>query len=151
MKRMVAQILAAAALLMPLASMGAQSMKSDIWSTSALLERAGKLKERAAAGVGSASETLEKYPHHFTMLAFRARSGGAELHRDYADLFVILDGRATLVTGGAIEGAHGTGEGETRGTAVTGGQSREVSAGDVVHIPAGATVTYFVTKVEEGR
>ena len=95
------------------------------------------------------------------MLAFRARSGGAELHRDYADLFVILDGRATLVTGGAIEGAHGTGEGETRGTAVTGGQSREVSAGDVVHIPAGmnhqmlvpegATVTYFVTKLEEGR
>ena len=95
------------------------------------------------------------------MLAFRSRSGGAELHRDSADMFVILAGRTTLITGGTIEGAHAAGEGETRGTGIAGGTRQELKAGDVVHIPAGLnhqmlvaegeTVTYFVTKVEESR
>ena len=53
-----------------------QTMKSDHWSTAELLERAKHLRDLAAKGDGSASETLEKYPHHYTMLAFRQHSGG---------------------------------------------------------------------------
>ena len=70
-------------------TMGAQTqtMKSDHWSTAELLERAKHLQELAAKGDGSASETLEKYPHHYTMLAFRQKSGGGELHQNFADMF----------------------------------------------------------------
>jgi mannose-6-phosphate isomerase-like protein (cupin superfamily) len=146
---------------MLLLSLGAnpQDMKSDHWSTAQLLEQAKHLQELASQGDGSASETLEKYPHHYTMLAFRSRSGGGELHQNYADLFYILDGHATLLTGGEIVDPKTTGPGEIRGSSIRAGARRELKAGDVVHIPAGMphqmlladgdTVTYFVVKIQE--
>ena len=136
-------------------------MKLDHWTKTQLLDRAKNLQQLAAKGDGSASETLEKYPHHYTMLAFRQKSGGGELHQNFADIFFILDGHATIVTGGKIIDEKSTGPGEVRGKSVEGGSRQDVSAGDVVHIPAGAphqtlvpdgsTVTYFVIKSEENR
>ena len=138
----------------------AQEMKSDHWSRAELLEKAKHLKELAAEK-GNASEKLESYPHHFTMLAFRNRSGGGEVHQNYADLFYIVDGNVTLVTGGDVVEPKSTGPGETLGTSVKGGSRQELKAGDMVHISAavphqmlldpGHTVTYFVIKVEETR
>jgi mannose-6-phosphate isomerase-like protein (cupin superfamily) len=136
-----------------------QAMNSDHWSRSQLLDRAQHLHRLAEQGDGSASETLEKYPHHYTMLAFRDKSGGGELHQNFADLFTILDGHATLITGGELVAPKTIAPGELRGTYVDGGTRQELEAGDEVHIPAGtphqmllpagATVTYFVVKVEE--
>jgi len=146
-----------------LSALGAQTqtMQSDHWSKAQLLERAKHLEQQAAKGDGSASETLEKYPHHYTMLAFREKSGGGELHQNFADMFVILDGHATVVTGGSIVEQKTVGPGEIRGKSVEGGIRQEVRVGDVVHIPAGMphqtlvadgdTVTYFVVKAEEAR
>jgi mannose-6-phosphate isomerase-like protein (cupin superfamily) len=138
----------------------AQNMKSDHWSPAELQERVKHLQQQAAEK-GSASEKLEMYPHHYTMLAFRNRSGGGEVHQNYADVFFILDGRATLLTGGEVVEPKSTGPGETLGASVKGGSRQELKAGDVVHIPAsmphqmvladGDTVTYFVIKVEETR
>jgi mannose-6-phosphate isomerase-like protein (cupin superfamily) len=151
-------IFATAALLTAL-GVSAQTMKLDHWTPAQLLERAQHLREQAAHGDGSASETLEKYPHHYTMLAFRNRNGGGELHENYADLFYILDGQATVATGGELAERHTTAPGEVRGSAVNGGSRHDVKAGDVVHIPAGTphqmlvpegkTVTYFVVKIQE--
>ena len=139
----------------------AQTMKSDHWSKAELLERAKQLQEQATKGDGSASQTLEKYPHHYTMLAFREKSGGGELHQNFADMFVILDGHATIVTDGSIVEQKTVGAGEIRGKSVEGGTRQDVKAGDIVHIPAGMphqtlvadgeTVTYFVVKAEETR
>src|SRR5258708_36282420 len=98
-----------------------QTMKSDHWSTADLLERARHLKELAAKADGSASETLEKFPHHYTMLAYRQHSGGGELHQNFADIFFILDGHATVVTGGSLVDQKTTGHGEIRGKSVDGG------------------------------
>jgi mannose-6-phosphate isomerase-like protein (cupin superfamily) len=138
----------------------AQEMKPDQWSRGALLERAKHLQE-LAADKGSASEILEKYPHHYTMLAFRNRNGVGELHQHYADVFFIIAGKATLITGGEMVEPQSTEPGEIRGASVKGGSKQTVNAGDVVHIPAGIphqmllsdgdTVTYFVVKVEETR
>ena len=139
----------------------AQTMKFDHWSTAELLERAKHLQELAAKGDGSASETLEKYPHHYTMLAYRQHSGGGELHQNFADIFFILDGQATVITGGSLVDAKTNAPGEIRGKSVDGGTRQDLKAGDVVHIPAGMphqtlvaegqSVTYFVVKVEESR
>lgn len=142
-------------------SLGAnpQDMKSDHWSPAQLLEQTQHLRQLAAQGDGSASETLTKYPHHYTMLAFRSRSGGGELHNDFADLFYILDGRATVLTGGEVVDPKTIGPGEIRGSSVKGGARQDVKAGEVVHIPAGMphqmlvadgeSVTYFVVKIQE--
>ena len=151
-----------AALLLVTAGALAQTMTMtlDHWTPAHLLQRAQPLKQMAAKGDGAASETLDKYPRHFTMLAFRNRSGGGEIHQNYADLFYILDGQATIVSGGQVENPKTTAPGEIRGTGVAGGSRQEVKAGDLVHIPAGVshqmllsqgdTVTYFVVKIQEG-
>ena len=158
MQRLFKTAIPAAFLLLSLGA-GAQAMKTDVWSRAQLLERAQHLRQLAAQGDGSASETLEKYPRHYTMLAFRNRNGGGELHQNYADVFYIVDGGATLMTGGEVVDPKTTAPGEIRGAAVKGGMTQEVKAGDVVHIPAGtphqmlvpdgSTVTYFVVKVQE--
>jgi quercetin dioxygenase-like cupin family protein len=93
------------------------------------------------------------------MLSFRSRDGEAELHENFADVFYVLDGRATLVTGGTVAGAHRIGPGEMRGSSVEGGARQELRAGDVAHVPAGVphqmlvvgekTVTCLVMKVQE--
>jgi mannose-6-phosphate isomerase-like protein (cupin superfamily) len=164
MKSLSTLMIPAALLLLSLGA-GAQTMTSEMkfdhWSPAQLLERGQHLRQLAAQGDGSASETLEKYPRHFTMLAFRSRSGGGELHRDFADLFYILDGHAWLVTGGEVADPKTTAPGETRGSAVKGGTRQELKVGDVAHIPAGMahqmlvaqgdTVTYFVVKIQESR
>jgi mannose-6-phosphate isomerase-like protein (cupin superfamily) len=160
MRKLFKIVVSATFLLLSLGA-AAQTAKTEVWSPAQLLERARHLKQLAAQGDGSASEILEKYPHHYTMLAFRNRNGGGELHQNYADLFYILDGGATLMTGGELVDPKTIASGEIRGASVKGGVGQEVKAGDVVHIPAdtphqmlvpdGSTVTYFVVKVQENE
>jgi mannose-6-phosphate isomerase-like protein (cupin superfamily) len=138
-----------------------QSPHADHWSAAVLLERAAYLHKLAKNGDGSASETLKEYSHHCAMLSFRSRDGEAEVHENFADVFYVLEGRATLVTGGAVVGARLTGPGETRGSSVEGGVRQELRAGDVAHVPAGLphqmlvasdkTVTCLVMKIEEDQ
>lgn len=113
------------------------SSSVDHFTSPLLLERAAYLRKLAKLGDGSASETLKEYAGHCTMLSVRLRSGVAELHEEFADLFIVLEGRATLVTGGTIAHAKTTAPGEIRGTAVEGGSSQELRAGDVAHVAAG--------------
>jgi mannose-6-phosphate isomerase-like protein (cupin superfamily) len=133
----------------------------DHWSSAILLERAAYLRKLAKFGDGQASETLKEYPQHCTMLSFRSRDGEAELHENFADIFVVLAGQATLVTGGAISSARTIGPGEIRGERIEDGTRQELRAGDVAHVPAGVphqmlvagekTIAAFVVKIEENR
>ena len=131
----------------------------DHWTPPLLLERAAYLRKLAQHGDGSASETLKEYPQHFAMLSFRSRSGEVEVHERFADLFVVLAGAATLVTGGTVAGARIVAPGETRGESIAGGTPQKLRPGDVVHVPAGTphqmllkgdeTITSLVMKVQE--
>jgi mannose-6-phosphate isomerase-like protein (cupin superfamily) len=135
------------------------ALQLDHWTSAVLLERAAYLHKMAKHGDGSAGETLKEYPQHWAMLSCRSRDGEAEVHENFADVFYVLDGRATLVTGGAVAGARLTKPGETRGISIEGGVRQELRAGDVAHVPAGLphqmlvageqTVTCLVMKVQE--
>ena len=131
----------------------------DHWTPAVLLERARYLREIARHGDGLASEILREYPQHFSVLTFRNRTGEAEIHEKYADMFYILAGSTTLATGGKLVNARVAGPGETRGDAIEGGTHQVLRAGDVAHVPAGTphhmlvagekSVTYFVMKNQE--
>ena len=129
----------------------------NVYSPQQLAERAVKLRAQAdQSATGSASEVLERYPGHFTMLGFRDRSGGAEFHKNYADIDVVLDGSCTLITGGTMVDAKDTGHGEMRAAKIEGGTEVVLHKGDIVHVPAstphqmmippGGSITYFVIK-----
>jgi mannose-6-phosphate isomerase-like protein (cupin superfamily) len=137
----------------------AQSATVDHLSQKQLLERARQLEPTAAAADGAASAKLAEYPNHFTMIALRQKSGSAEVHQKYADIFLVLRGQATLRTGGSVQNPKESAPGEIRGTAVEGGTMTSIHEGDVVHIPAGVPhqillakhhdFVYFVIKVQE--
>lgn len=129
------------------------------WSLTQMLERAEALRRIARYGHGSATESVTKYPRHCTMLTVRGHDGVAELHDDFADLYFVLDGRATMVTGGELVGSLPIDEGEYRGLHILDGMSQELRTGDVVHVPAGVphqilvgadrTITCFVVRIKE--
>lgn len=76
----------------------------------------------------------ERYMVHASK---REAAGMAEIHNDDTDIVYVLDGTATLVTGGRAENLKTTAPGELRGSAISGGDERQLSPGDVVIIPAG--------------
>ena len=132
---------------------------AEHWSHPVLMERGLYLGKLAHLGDGQASETLREYPRHAIMLSFRARDGVAELHENFADVFCVLEGRATLLTGGTVVNPQQVGPGEIRGASIEGGTRQELGAGDIAHVPAGVphqmlipgdkTFTSFVVKIEE--
>ena len=132
---------------------------ADLATPADLGERLKDLRAKAEAGDGSASVTLHAYPNHYTMLAYRNRDGGGELHERFADMFVVVEGRAVAITGGRLVDGHQSGSGEQRGTAVEGGSRQELNNGDILHIPAGMPhqllvakgehFAYYVVKVQE--
>ena len=131
----------------------------DHWAPAVLLERAAHLRKLAKLGDGSASEVLKEYAQHRAMLLFRSRSGEAEVHEQWADLFVVLAGSATLVTGGVVAQPRTIAPGETRGAAIEDGRAQTIRAGEIAHVPAGMphqmllsgenTITCLVMKVLE--
>jgi quercetin dioxygenase-like cupin family protein len=101
--------------------------------------------------------TLLDAPGYKVMTSTRTAGGEAELHARDTDIFHILEGSATFVTGGTVIGGHETAPGETRGTGLDGGVEQTLSAGDVVTIAAGVPhwfkavdgrIRYFVVKVK---
>lgn len=153
MAKMASIILGAA-----LAGAMAQAAPVDHYKIGDLSARMQQLKAEAATS-GSASVKLQQYPNHFTMLAYRNRDGGGEIHRQFADIFYVVKGKATLLTEGSIPDASEESAGELRGKAVVGGKRTRLAAGDVIHIPAdtphqilvspGTDFLYFVVKVKE--
>jgi mannose-6-phosphate isomerase-like protein (cupin superfamily) len=150
---------ATAALLATSGIVALQAQQVDHYSPQSLVEEAGGLKAKAPANHGAASETLQKYGVDYTMLSYRTQDGGGELHANFADIFVVVEGEATLLTGGELEHQETSAPGEFRGTAVLHGSSTHLGKGDVVHIPPGTphqlliakgnTFLYFVIKVKE--
>ncbi len=129
----------------------------DYRSDASLEELAkGLMAASKVAASGNVSVTMDKYPGYFTMLSTRVKSGGAELHKKAADLFIALDGEATVITGGTMVDRKDSGD-EARGTRVDGGVAQVMHKGDVITIAPnvphqtmvapGKTFTYFVVKV----
>ncbi len=85
----------------------------------------------------------------------REGPGMAEVHDWETDVVYVLEGSATVVTGGTVVDPKVTEPGQVRGPVIQGGESRRIAKGDVVVIPAGVPhwfkevegpMTYFVVK-----
>jgi glc operon protein GlcG len=86
----------------------------------------------------------------------RETAGMAEVHTRDTDIVYVLDGSATLVTGGTVVDGATTAMDEIRGAAISGGEIRQLTKGDVVVVPNGVPhwfkqvngpLLYYVVKV----
>lgn len=67
----------------------------------------------------------------------REKSGQVEVHENETDVLYVLDGSATLITGGKMVEPRWTAPGEVRALRVEGGETQQLAKGDVVVIPQG--------------
>ena len=85
--------------------------------------------------------------------------GGANLHEvDTTEIYYMVEGVATLVTGGTLTDLTPAPSGTSlRGSGIEGGVSRRITKGDVVIIPAGVAhgfseitepITYMVVRID---
>lgn len=86
----------------------------------------------------------------------REKSGLAEVHDLDTDLIYVVDGTATVVTGGKSVDPKTIEPNEHRGTSIDGGETRQLKKGDVLIVPKGTphwfkqvdgTFLYYVVKV----
>ena len=98
---------------------------------------------------------LTKGSNYTVIMSRREKGGQSEVHAQDTDTFYVIEGSATFVTGGTVEGGKTTGPGEIRGTGISGGHSRTLSKGDIIVIPKGTPhwfkevpklVIYYVVK-----
>jgi glc operon protein GlcG len=88
----------------------------------------------------------------------RETPGLAEIHTRDTDVLYVLEGAATLITGGKAIRPKTVGPEEVRGDAIEGGDARRIVKGDVVVIPNGvphwfkevsSPLLYYVVKVSK--
>lgn len=86
----------------------------------------------------------------------RDKGGQVEVHDKETDIVYVTDGTATFLTGGTMVGGKDTTPGQHLGTGMEGGETHQLSKGDVIIVPAGTThwfksvpdhISYFVVKV----
>ena len=75
---------------------------------------------------------LGSYDGH---LEYRASVGNASVHEKEAEMFYVIDGSATLVTGGKLVKETRTNAANLSGSAIDGGTSRGIAKGDFILVP----------------
>jgi len=65
----------------------------------------------------------------------REKAGQAEFHEKDADVIYVLEGTATLLTGGEVVDGKTIAPDEVRGSSIKGGEPRKLSKGDVIIVP----------------
>lgn len=73
--------------------------------------------------------------HYMVHTSRRDKPGLAEIHALDTDIIYVLQGNATLVTGGTAVDARQTEPNEMRGSRIEGGITRQLSKGEVIIVP----------------
>jgi len=68
-------------------------------------------------------------------LEYRGAVGPAAVHETEAEMFYVIEGSATLVTGGKLVNEKRTNPENLTGTAIEGGSARPVAKGDFIIVP----------------
>src|SRR5215218_3234023 len=107
----------------------------------------------AAFAKGRPLLEVEGYKIHASR---RETAGQAEVHVRDTDVIYVLEGGATIVTGGTVVAPHTVAADEVRGTLIEGGDARTLAKSDVFVVPNGvphwfktvqAPLLYYVVKV----
>lgn len=132
----------------------------DYYSASDLQTKVKTLRDKTQNITHAAvTNPLVRYGNDYTLLAYRNADGLPELHEHESDLYMVVEGEATLVSGGQMLDRKMKSVGEFTGSAIVNGESQLLRKGDVVHIApniphqlkvkAGQNFSYFIQKVKE--
>ena len=85
-----------------------------------------KAKSEHKEGQAIVTEPILQFAPYVATLEYRVSVGAAGVHPDQAEMMYVIEGSATLITGGKLTGKT-----------IEGGNSRSVSKGDFLVVPEG--------------
>jgi mannose-6-phosphate isomerase-like protein (cupin superfamily) len=94
-----------------------------------------KAKADRKDGQALVSESLLQLAPYIGNLEYRASVGDATVHVREAELMYVIDGTATMITGGKLVNESRKNPDNPRGSAIEGGLTREISKGDFIIVP----------------
>jgi mannose-6-phosphate isomerase-like protein (cupin superfamily) len=94
-----------------------------------------KAKSERKEGQGLVSERILQLAPYNANLEYRASVANAAVHERDAEVFYVIDGSATMMTGGKLVNETRTNADNLTGTAIEGGMSRAVAKGDFIVVP----------------
>jgi len=94
-----------------------------------------KAKADHKEGQPIVAETILQLAPYRANMEYRSSVGPASVHEKEAELFYVIDGSATLMTGGKLENEKRTNAENLTGTGIEGGHSQAVAKGDFVIVP----------------
>jgi uncharacterized protein GlcG (DUF336 family)/mannose-6-phosphate isomerase-like protein (cupin superfamily) len=115
-----------------------------------------KSKVDAAFGKGAVLLDGSDGRNYMVHASRREKPGQSEIHTKDTDIIYVLEGKASIVTGGVSGDAKNIATDELRGTSIQNGQTRQITKGDVMVIPNGVPhqfvevsnpFLYYVVKV----
>ena len=94
-----------------------------------------KAKADHKDGQPTVAEPILRLAPYGANLEYRTAVGPAAVHEKEAELFYVIDGSATLTTGGKLANEKRTNAENLTGTGIEGGHSQAVAKGDFVIVP----------------
>ena len=118
----------------PAAQNPGQALKTFASSADVAALAAKARSERKEGQALIAQPILQLAPYNVS-LEYRVAVANAALHEKEAELFYVIDGSATIVTGGKLKDEKRTNAENLSGAGIDGGTSRHVAKGDFIMVP----------------
>ena len=116
---------------------GAQQPADKIVATnSEIMAMIAKAKADRRPDQATFAQPLLALAPYGANLDYRAAVGPSAIHKKYAEFFYVIEGSATLVTGGKLINEKSRGD-DLVGTSLEGGSPRQIAKGDFVIVPEG--------------
>jgi len=96
-----------------------------------------KAKSERKEGQALLAQSMIQLAPYNVSLEYRSAVANAAVHETEAELFYVIDGSATLVTGGKLTNETRTNAANLSGKGIDGGMSRKVAKGDFIMVPEG--------------
>lgn len=94
-----------------------------------------KAKSQVKPGQPMVALPIVQMAPHRANLEYRVAVGPASVHETEAELFYVLEGSGTVVTGGTLTDERRTNPENLTGAGIQGGNSRRVTKGDFILVP----------------
>jgi len=113
---------------------GGQTVKTYT-STADIMAMINKAKSERKQDQPLVTQRILQLAPYNANLEYRASVGPAAVHEKEAEMFYVIDGSATMITGGKLVNEQRTNPENLTGTSIEGGMSRNIGKGDFIIVP----------------
>jgi mannose-6-phosphate isomerase-like protein (cupin superfamily) len=117
------------------AAQGAGQVMKSFASSADVAALAAKAKSERKEGQALVAQPILQLAPYNVSLEYRAAVANAAVHEKEAELFYVIDGAATMITGGKLTKETRTNAENLSGSGIEGGVTRRVAKGDFIMVP----------------